>query len=635
MQMARTISHIRIGDRLVGEGQPTYIIAEIGINHNGNPEIARQLIEVAAEAGADAVKFQKRDLRLLYPREVLEDLTTAEKELQFVIPFIEQAQLSDAVFVNLADYTRSHGLEFLCTPWDEASADFLASLNVAAYKVASPDLTNMFLLDHLAQKGKPLIVSTGMSAWEEIQCTTEFLHEREVDFALLHCQSTYPAAFKDVNLNFMERLRELGVPVGYSGHERGIAISMAAAALGACIIERHITLDRAMTGPDHATSLEPQGLHKQVRDIRVMETARGTTRRSLSRGEILNRHALRKSLAAARDIQAGEVITKDSLQALGPGSGITPQRYEELIGCRIRRDIRQGEQFRESDLRDITPQQMVARFPRRWGPVVRYRDAAQLVQWNPHVLEFHLTDQDLDSTPPHLPQFEQELVVHAPEYYHGQLADLCTEREDVRESSIALVARVCETARDLTTYFPQQPGPVKIVVHPGGMTYDAPVADNTALLGNLARSAAELWQQPGVEILLENHPPLPWYFGGQWYSNVFVRADEIAQFCQSHGGRICFDLSHAQLWCNYAGEDIIHYIRTIKPWIAHLHLADSSGTDGEALQIGEGETDFAAVMAELDDTDAAIIPEIWLGHRHEGEGFLVALQRLAEALGSS
>ncbi len=633
--MARTLTHIKIGNRLIGEGQPTYIIAEVGINHNGNPEVARQLIDVAAEAGADAVKFQKRDLRLLYSREVLADLTTGEKELQFVIPFLEQAQLSDEVFTDLAAYARRQSLEFLCTPWDETSVDFLESLDVAAYKVASADLTNLFLLDYMAQKDKPLIVSTGMSRWEEIECTAQFLHERQVEFALLHCQSTYPAPFKDVNLKFMERLRTLGVPVGYSGHERGIAVSTVAAAFGACIVERHITLDRAMRGPDHAASLEPQGLGKQVRDIRAMETALGDTKRSLSRGEILNRHALRKSLAAARDIAAGEVLTEDMLQALGPGSGISPQRHRELIGRTMRRDIRQGQQFRESDLKDITSQQMATEFPRRWGPVVRYRDAAKLAQWNPDVLEFHLTDQDLDNPPDDLPQFSQELIIHAPEYYHGQLMDLCTERENVRESSLEIIAKTCQTARKLLTYFSNQPGPVKIVVHPGGMSYDEPLADTTALLDNLACSTEELRQQPDVEILLENHPPLPWYFGGQWYSNVFVKAEEIAEFCQTHGGRITFDLSHAQLWCNYAGEDIIDYIRTVKPWIAHLHLADSSGTDGEALQVGEGETDFAAVMAELADVDAAIIPEIWLGHREEGEGFLIALEGLAQALGTS
>ncbi len=630
--MSERITHIQIGSRRVGPDEPVYIIAEAGINHNGNPQIARQLIAAAADAGADAIKFQKRDLRLQYSPELLEDLTEADKELQFLIPFLEEAELSDEIFRRLAEYARACGLEFLCTPWDEASVDFLESLEVPAYKIASPDLTNIFLLEHLAATGKPLILSTGMSRWEEIEHTVNFLRQRGVQFALLHCQSTYPAPFKDVNLRFMRRLAELGVPIGYSGHERGIAVSTVAAALGACIIERHITLDRSMPGPDHAASLEPQGLGKQVRDIRNMEAALGGPDRPLSRGEIVNRHALRKSLVAAQDIPGGAEITREMLTALGPGSGISPQRYPELVGHSVPREIRKGEQFRESDITGVTPQQVSAVFPRRWGPVVRYRDAAALAQWQPDVMEFHLTDQDLEHFPEDLGQFEPELIVHAPEYRHGQLLDLCSTDELARQAGIELIADTCEVARRLAEHFPNQTGPVKIVAHTGGMSFDGFLDDNIALYDNLAQAMELLRHEEGVELLLENLPPFPWYFGGQWYGNVFMDPQEIADFCQAHGGRICFDLSHATLWCNHVGGVITEYIQTVKPWITHLHIADSSGVDGEALQIGEGETDFVAVMAELADVDAALIPEVWLGHQQDGESFLVALQRLVEAI---
>ncbi len=630
--MLERITHLQIGDRRVGPGEPTYIIVEAGINHNGSPRIARQLIDAAADAGADAIKFQKRDLRMQYSPELLANLAEADKELQFLVPFLEEAELSDEVFRSLAKHARERGLEFLCTPWDEASADFLEALEVPAYKVSSADLTNIFLLEHLVTTGKPLILSTGMSRWQEIEYAANFLREHDVQFAFLHCQSTYPAAFKDVNLRFMRRLAELGVPVGYSGHERGIAVSTVAAALGACIIERHITLDRTMPGPDHAASLEPPGLQKQVRDIRNMEAALGSQQRPLSRGEVLNRHALRKSLVAAQNIPAGTVITREMLAALGPGSGISPQRYQELVGKKAPRDIPQGEQFHESDITGATPQQISAAFPRRWGPVVRYRDAAALAQWQPDVLEFHLTDTDLEHFPQDLGQFEPELIVHAPEYRHGQLLDLCSTDESVRQAGLELIADTCEAARRLAEHFPNQDGPVKVIVHAGGMSFDGPLDDNTELIENLARSMAVLRREQGVELLLENLPPFPWYFGGQWYGNVFMDPQEIADFCQAHGGRICFDLSHATLWCNHVGADILEYIRTIKPWIAHLHIADSSGVDGEALQIGEGETDFVTVMAELADVDAALIPEVWLGHQLGGEPFLVALQRLAGAI---
>lgn len=638
--MSDTPRPLVIGGHLVGPGQPVYFIAEIGINHNGNPQMARQLIDLAAEAGADAVKFQKRVLTRQFSPATLEHLESSDKELQFVIPYLQQAELSDLDFARLAEHARARGLEFLCTPWDEPSVDFLLSLEVAAFKVASADLTNDFLLEYLAATGRPLLVSTGMSTWSEIEHAVGLLRESGAPFALLHCQAAYPAAFKDVNLRVIERLREFGVPVGYSGHERGIAVSTAAVALGACIVERHITLDRTLPGPDHAASLEPQGLSKQVRDIRALEQALGGAERALSRGEVLNRHALRKSLAAARDLAAGEVLAREMLTALGPGSGVSPQRYRELLGKPIARARAAGEQFRESDFADLSPTAVARDFPRPWGCVVRYRDCETVAAWGPDLLEFHLTDYDLDHGKLPERKFPGRVALHVPEYYQGMLLDLCALDAAAREASVAVVRRSLAVARALAERFPEHEGPVPVVVHPGGMSYEEPALDKEALLGNLRRSleevaAGETPVVPGeaeVEILLENVAPFPWYFGGQWYHNVFVAPEEVAEFLTERGTRMCWDLSHAQLYCNLTGRDVLEYLRLVKPLIAHLHLADSSGTDAEALQFGEGMTDLPAVMRELADVEAPVIPEIWMGHLNGGEGFLVGLRKLKEAI---
>ena len=250
---------IKIGERRVGDGQPAFIIAEIGVNHNGILELAFQLIDAAVHAGADAVKFQKRDLESIYPQKYLDNANAGEKTLRYLLPILQRVELSDYAFHKIVEYCRLREITFLCSAWDPISADFVDRVGAPAFKVASADLTNLPLLDHLVKKGKPLILSTGMSRIEEVAFTVDFLKQRGADFALLHCNSTYPAAFEDINLRFMEQLRQFGVPVGYSGHERGIAVSTVAAALGASIIERHITLDRTMDGPDHASSLEPQG----------------------------------------------------------------------------------------------------------------------------------------------------------------------------------------------------------------------------------------------------------------------------------------------------------------------------------------------------------------------------------------
>ena len=295
------MSVIKIGDRLIGDGQPTYIIAEIGVNHNGLLDLALELIDVAVSAGADAVKFQKRKLENLYGKKYLENANAGEKTLRYLLPLLQQYELSDEAYYRLVKYCWQKGVTFLCSAFDIESADFLETLGVPAYKVASADLTNFPLLEHLAKTGKPLILSTGMSRMDEVESTVQFLKDLDVEFALLHCNSTYPAAFEDINLRFMEQLRKFGVPVGYSGHERGIAVSTVASALGASIIERHITLDRTMDGPDHAASLEPQGFKKMVRDIRQVAMALGTgEEKFFSRGEILNREVLGKSLVAAR-----------------------------------------------------------------------------------------------------------------------------------------------------------------------------------------------------------------------------------------------------------------------------------------------------------------------------------------------
>ena len=630
--MNQYLSHLTIGNRRIGPGEPTYIIAEIGINHNGNPEIARRLVHVAAEAGVDAVKFQKRQLSALYPARTLLDPTREEKEIGFVLPFLDQAELSDDVLADLAAYSREANVEFLCTPWDTESVDLLEALNVAAYKVSSPDLTNLPLIDHLVKTRKPLILSTGMSKLSEIAITVEHLKLHQAEFALLHCQSTYPAPFKDINLRFMERLREFGVPVGYSGHERGIAVSTVAAGLGACIIERHVTLDRTMAGPDHAASLEPQGLEKQVRDIRVVEEAVGSPQRGLSRGELLNRLALGKSLVAARDIGVGDLITENSVKALGPGHGLSPQRIGELVGRVARRRIVTDEQFRESDISEATLTELAAALHLRWGPVVRYRDYLAMARFEPDLFEFHLTDVDLDAPVPSLPPCPQELVVHAPEYYHGCLLDFASPDTKVVRRSVDVLSRVLDVARTLRPVFAGTPERVRIVVHPGGMSYEPTPSAHDSIVARACETLSPLAAEPGIELMVENMPPFPWYFGGQWYHNAFMSTEDVLAVAAATGSSICLDISHAALACSVGHGSLEQYVSQIAPGVSHVHVADASGTDGEGLQINEGEVDFATIMPLVANLRVTVVPEIWLGHRNEGEGFVIALHRLAKFL---
>jgi N-acetylneuraminate synthase len=264
---------VRIGERLVGDGQPAFIVAEIGINHNGSLDLARKLIAAAHLAGCDAVKFQKRTVEVVYTPEELakpreSPFGSTNGDLKRGLEFgHEQYRAID-------EYCRLHNILWFASCWDEASVDFIAQFDPPCFKIASASLTNHHLLKHHRQYSTPIILSTGMSTLEQIDRAVEVLGTQ--DLILMHCTSTYPSKPEELNLRTIPKLRErYGVPVGYSGHEVGLATSVAAAVLGACMIERHITLDRAMWGSDQAASVEPQGFARLVRDIHVVEQALG------------------------------------------------------------------------------------------------------------------------------------------------------------------------------------------------------------------------------------------------------------------------------------------------------------------------------------------------------------------------
>jgi len=343
-------SIIHINQRAIGEQKPTYIIAEIGINHNGDVNIAKSLIDAAKEAGVDAVKFQKRHLPSLYPQDILDYPEKYEQHFQYMIPILKKVELSQNNVVQLREYAQEKGLDFICTPFDKISADFLETLKVHAFKIASADLNNIDLLSHVAAKGLPMIVSTGMSYRDEIGKTIKFLKKTNVEFAILHCRSAYPVWPRDVNLKMINWLKQYEVPVGYSGHDIGITIPLVAASMGASIIEKHITLDKKMEGPDHKISLEPFEFKRMVRDIRIADLAMAKEDRFLLRGEVLNREVFGKSLVAKEKISRGTAVKREMIDVRGPGKGLSPTYVDDLVGTRINRDIRQGEMFLESDL---------------------------------------------------------------------------------------------------------------------------------------------------------------------------------------------------------------------------------------------------------------------------------------------
>ena len=314
---------MKIGNKEISDNG-TFIIAEIGNNHNGNFDLAIKMIDQAIDIGVDCVKFQMRNLGEVYREKSLkksgEDLGT-----EYIIDLLNKFELSVEQHHKLYKYCQDRNIIYMCTPWDLKSVDILESFGVLAYKVASADLTNMPLINKLSQTSKPIILSTGMSKLSEIEKTVDFLKERDCEFALLHCNSTYPAPFQDIQLNWMSTLKLKHNVIGYSGHERGISVSLAAKALGAKIIERHLTCDRNMEGPDHAASLEYNEFKELVRGIRELELALGTKGkdRKLSQGEMINRENLGKSLVASKDLKIGDIINEDDIKVVSQGRPFT------------------------------------------------------------------------------------------------------------------------------------------------------------------------------------------------------------------------------------------------------------------------------------------------------------------------
>lgn len=617
---------LTVGERKIGPGEPVFVIAEAGINHNGSLSRAKELISAASIAGADAVKFQKRNLAEVYQRKILADPNSAEQKYQYLIPLLKEFELSDEAFVQMERYANEVGIMFLVNPWDTSSADVIErDLNIPLYKIGSPDMTNDELLEHLAKFNKPMIVSTGMSEEKEIEHMVQLMKRLKVSFALLHCNNTYPAPFDEVALSYMDTLRKFEVPVGYSGHERGMAVSIGAVARGATIIERHLTIDKTLDGPDHQASLSPIEFKQLVEGIRQIEQAIGRPVKRLNRAEVMNREILGKSIVAKTFIADGTKITREMLTTRSPAKGLSPQRMDEVVGLTLRRDIPAGEMLTQDDL---TADLILETFkgndiPWRWGPVVRLReDFERYHKYSPGVFEFHLSDKDLDEAVPK-GSFTQEVVVHAPEYMKRLYLNPAAEDHDEREVAVKTLQRSADVAKRLGESFAGTP---KLVIHPGGITLQ-PSDDPSKLLDLFADTLGKI-KADGVELLPENLPPRPWVFGGEWVGNIFLLGEDIKEFLDATGYKLCFDTSHAALACNAKNSDLVSMVELLAPYIRHLHVADGAGIGDEGLQIGEGAVDFDQVLKPLSGYKYTMVPEIWQGHLHGGKGFLQAMEHL-------
>jgi len=338
---------VKIENKIIGGHNPCFIIAEAGINHNGNVRLAKKLIDVAVEAGADAVKFQT------FNAENVVTLTAEKAEYQKDLLDSEESQykmlkkfeLSEDDFWDISDYAKKSGIIFLSTPFDEDSVDILDKMGVPAFKIPSGEITNFPLLKRIGQKSKPIILSTGMATLGEIEDALNYLNKQGIEeIILLHCTTSYPAPVESVNIRALETLRcAFRMPVGFSDHTEGIIISIAAVSMGACVIEKHFTLDRTLPGPDHKASLEPQELIALVKSVRDVERAFGNGIKTPNEIEKAIKKIARKSIVARRDINSGDILTWENLIIKRPGTGIEPKFFDLVLNKKARIHIQKDQ----------------------------------------------------------------------------------------------------------------------------------------------------------------------------------------------------------------------------------------------------------------------------------------------------
>ncbi|MHA2174301.1 MAG: N-acetylneuraminate synthase [Candidatus Hodarchaeales archaeon] len=331
-------------------GDRTFIIAEGGVNHNGNIDIAKSLIDEAVKSKADAIKFQTfvtEELVTNYaPKAKYQENNTAQNESQYEM--IKKLELPFEAFQELKNYADNRGILFFSTPFDLKSVEFLSKTNLPAFKVGSGDMNNVLLLERIASEKKPILLSTGMATLEEIKIIFDFLKQEGVTKLLLfHCITSYPAPTSILNLNIISTLKKMfNVPIGYSDHSIGIEIPQLAVAVGAKAIEKHFTLDKNLPGPDHKASLEPEELKEMVNGIRFTEKVLGSSKKQIYEVERQNRVVARKSIVAMRNIPKGAILSKEDLGVKRPGDGLRPIKIFQLIGKKTKVSIDKDVQLR-------------------------------------------------------------------------------------------------------------------------------------------------------------------------------------------------------------------------------------------------------------------------------------------------
>tara|TARA_R110001583_G_scaffold96366_1_gene240553 strand:+ start:1178 stop:3085 length:1908 start_codon:yes stop_codon:yes gene_type:complete len=613
----------------------TYIISEVGINHNGSLDTALKLIYKAAEAGVDAVKFQKRNLKNIYSSHILDDSNSAEWNFEYLIPLLQELELSKDDYYIINDTCKTLGLDLIITPMDEGSAEFISTLDIAGFKIASADMTNISLIKKCASYNLPVLISTGMWSEQDIKkCVSQYPNNME--YALLLANSTYPAPYEDIGLYFLNDLKKLSDIVGYSGHERGTFIPVAAVALGAKIIEKHITLNRDQKGPDHKASMLPWQWKNMVKDIRALELSL-TDKKSVNQAETLNKEIFAKSAVTNQTLSKGHILTELDISYKSPGKGIFEHEISDYIGKELKNLIPKGKYISKEDFTKTIPVKSWKpfNFSKRWGVKCRFHDYEIYKVLKAPVMEFHCSETDLDIDFKEK-NINSELIIHAPEIVNRELVNICSTDEQVVQNSLDIIQKSIDKTIEIAKGWPK--AKPKMVVHLGGMSLDklpttkygnTKLSDSYKMITRAIHNFKRLkYDKTKIDIIPENLPPRPWYLGGEWHQYGFAPFKDMIRFCKETGVKMTYDICHAKLQCNLEKITLTEYTKQVMPYVAHMHISDATGLNGEGIQMFEGEIDFKSVFNTSSEYDFSWVTEIWSGHLHNGSGTYKAMRDL-------
>jgi len=607
-----------------------YIIAEIGINHNGNVDTAIELIKKAYEAGVDAVKFQKRNIDEIYTKKLINDPNQGEWNIEYLINELKLLELSKDDYDLISKTCKELNLDLIITPFDISSVDFIMNYNVKAIKNASCNMTNYKLLDYISSKELPVLISTGMWSDDEIVESLKYFKEKNINYTLLLSNSTYPCPYEDINIEYINTLKKYSDVVGYSGHEKGTFIPIAAVALGAKIIEKHITLDKTQEGLDHKASMEPDEWKEMVCNIRLLEKAMGNNK-VVNQAEMLAKQSFCVSTYATRNITEGEIFSDEMYILQAPGKGILQNQLKDFLGKKIKRNIKINECIDSSFFEETIQIKdwQIRNFKKIWGLKCRFHDFPKYSVLSAPIVEFHCSQKDMYDSLTGVMSKSSQLVVHAPEIVDKMLVDICSDKEYQVTRSLDILQHSINRTIELSKNFKGKP---KLVVHFGGMLRE-PGVDIDELQKRLLNKAITNFKKLKfdndlIDILPENLPPKPWYLGGEWNQYGFMKEDDIMTFCDRFNLKMTFDICHAKLYCNCCNKNINDYVKKIKNYVSHVHISDTQGINGEGIQIYEGDTDFKPIFEELKDIDYSWVTEIWAGHLNNGKEQYKSMQLL-------